>query len=97
MSNVETQIADIERELLALTGDQPPNPAQITTYRVSRTTAINFEEKSIIFEDGLMRYVQVYTPADMVYLKYEPPYLKVQAVTAGTTYTVVSLGAFHLA
>lgn len=96
MSSVEVEIADIERELLALTADQPPNPAQITTFSVTRTSVGANEVKTIVFDASAPRWIDVYTTADLVYLYADSGQLKVEAVNAGTTYTLVSLGSFSV-
>ena len=94
MSNIETELADIERELLALTGNQPPNPAQITTFAVSGISAAPFEEKTIVFEGGDTRWIQIYSDNAIIYPNGSD--LKVIIITNGIPYTVISLGEFTL-
>lgn len=99
MSSLEVEIADIERELLALSGNQTPNPAQIATFKVTRTTVATDEVKTIAFGDGVARFVQVYgiSGAAEPYVYYVGGDLKVMAEGApGVVYSVVSLGAFSL-
>ena len=99
MSSVEQELADIERELMALTGNQPPNPAQVITFRQTRTPTVNDEIKTIVFEGGITRFAQVFyedTSTNYVYLYYEGGNLKVLASQAGSPYTIVSLGAFNI-
>lgn len=94
MNDIAKELADIEIELLKLTGNQPPNPAQITTYVVAHTPGSNQEEKTIVFESGVKQYVEVYGSA-VIFL--DSGTLKVIGFTSGSTYRVISLGAFHLA
>lgn len=99
MSNVAEQVAQIERELLALTSNQPPNPAQITTFKVTHTTAVNAEVKTIVFDDGVPRFIQLFAIAanSVSYIFEDAGQLKVKEYgMAGSTYTLVSLGAFSL-
>lgn len=99
MSDLATEIADIERELLALTADQPPNPSQIVTYKVSRTTTVTDEVKTIVWDDGIPRFIQLFGIADsgVAYIYYDSGSLKVKAYGASPrTYTLVSIGAFSL-
>lgn len=96
MSDLASQIADIERELLALTANQPPNPAQITIFKKTYTSNVNFETKTIYFTDGNPRWINVYTSVWGVYLLYEVDQLKIRVVDAGTVFTIVSLGDFTI-
>lgn len=100
MSSLEVEIADIERELLALSGNQPPNPAQIKTYAVTRTSTVSNEVKTISFVDGSPRFTQVFASTlstSLVNIYLQSGQLKVIAYgSAGKQYTVTSLGEFSL-
>lgn len=100
MPSVARQIADIERELLALTSDQPLNPSQITTFKVTRTSAVSNEVKTLVFDDGIARFTKLFnigSAANAAYLYYDAGSLKVLAAgSPGAVYTLVSLGAFTL-
>lgn len=93
MSSVEVQIADIERELLALTGNQPVNPGQIVTYRQDGVSTLDAEEKTVVFDDGIPRFLQLYGDAILVFVSGD---IRVSIANAGTPYTLISLGAFNL-
>ena len=99
MRSVIDQISDIEKELLALTADQPPNPAQIGTFKVSRTTTVDDEIKTIVFNDGVSQFVQTYVVSGSANapIVVDGGALKVfVSGLAGITYVVVSLGEFSL-
>lgn len=99
MSSVEVQIADIERELLALTGNQPPNPRQIGTFRVDRTTTVNNEEKTIVFDDGVPKFVRAYLISGFAFVSILTDSGDLKVVVGGDApvdYAVVSVGAFSL-
>lgn len=99
MSSLEVEIANIQKELLALTGDQPPNPAQIVTFKVDRTTTVNSEVKTIVFDDGVPRFIQLFYLSDtsVSYIYQDAGQLKVKCYgLAGSQYSLVSLGSFSL-
>lgn len=99
MSSVEKQIAQIQKELMALTGNQPPNPSQIATFRVDRTTTVNEEIKTIVWDDGAPRFIQLFYLSDtsVSYIYKDGSDLKVKCFgNAGSQYVLVSLGAFSL-
>jgi methionine synthase I (cobalamin-dependent) len=96
MSSVIDQIADIERELLALTANQPPNPAQIATFRVDYTSVGADEIKTIVFDD-VPRFIQIYGLSNQAaYIYYSGGQLKAKIIIPSTN-TLISLGAFSLA
>lgn len=97
--NIALQVANMERELLALSADQPPNPNQITTFKVIRTTTSDDEIRTIAFEAGAPRFIQLFQEFGnaSAYIYLDGIQLKVRAQgLAGITYTLVSLGAFTL-
>lgn len=99
MSNLVAEIAYIEKELLKLTGNQPPNPRQIKTFIQDHSPATDLEEKAIVFEDGLAKFVQVYLVSGNASLSIVADGPNLRIVTVGTvpyTYRTVSIGAFHL-
>lgn len=97
MSNVAKEIAEIEKELLALTGDQPPNPADIVTCKVTRVTTVNDEIKTIVWADGVPKFVNIYVTAGSgnASILVSGADLKVYVSgNAPVTYVGVSLGEF---
>ena len=99
MSDVVKQVADIERELLALTANQPPNPADIVTYRVNRTTTVNDEIKTIVWTDGVPKYIQIYVTAGTGNAPILVSGADLKVFVSGNapiTYAAISLGEFSL-
>lgn len=99
MSNVVDQIAAIERELLALTANQPPNPYSIVTYKVTRTTTVDDEVKTIQWVDGIKRFISVYVTSGTANapILVDGSNLKIYvAGSSGITYEAISLGEFNL-
>ncbi len=98
MDSLDSQVADIERELLALTANQPPNIRQLSIFKVVRVALVDNEIKTIAFNDGLPRFTQAYSLSDTyAQILFESGVLKVRLNGyAGDTYAVVSLGAFDL-
>lgn len=97
MDSLEELIADIERELLALTGNQPPNPANIVTYKVTRTTTAVDEIKTIVWDDGIAGYIEIYVTSGSANapILVNSGLLKVFVSGAsGITYTGISLRGF---
>lgn len=92
MSDVVQEIARLEKELLALTGNQPPNPANLTTYRVDRTSTMDFEYRTVQFVSGTPSYLQLYGDALLLFISGD---IVVRADN-GVSYTVISLGDFNL-
>lgn len=98
MDNLIDELSHIEKELVALSGNQPPNPSQIGTYRIDRTTTVLNETKTVVFS-GLPQYIQVFntTPGSYVGIEYVGGNITINvAGSSGTTYSVVSLGDFSL-
>jgi hypothetical protein len=98
MDNLIDELSRIEKELVALSGNQPPNPSQIGTYRIDRTTTVLNETKTVVFS-GLPQYIQVFntTPGSYVGIEYVGGNITINvAGSSGTTYSVVSLGDFSL-
>ena len=98
MDSVDSQVADIERELLALTANQPPNPNQMPLYTQVGVTSSDPQVFDIVFDDGIIRLMKAFTtPGNYATLSY---YLGgMQIYVAGTppvTFTVVSLGKFSI-
>jgi hypothetical protein len=99
MDSVEKQIADIERELLALTGNQPPNPAQLQLYTVTSFTITDPQQIRIVFDDGIIRVTNAYvtTVGGIIHMSYHLGYLELYVGgTPPIDFTVVSLGSFSL-
>ncbi len=98
MDNLIDELSRIEKELVALSGNQPPNPSKIGTYRIDRTTTVLNETKTVVFS-GLPQYIQVFntTPGSYVGIEYVGGNITINvAGSSGTTYSVVSLGDFSL-
>lgn len=99
MSNVVDQIASMKNELLALTGNQPPNPADIVTFKVTRTTTVNDEIKTIVWADGVKKYIEIYLISGTASLPILVSGADLKVYVSGNspvTYTCISLGAFSL-
>lgn len=98
MSNVAKQIADIERELLALTGNQPPNPNQMPLYTVTASTSSDPQLFTIVFDDSIIRLTKAFAePGGQANIGFESGDLKVLVGgSVPTDFTVVSMGAFTL-
>lgn len=99
MSNIVNEIAAIEKELLALTGNQPPNPASIVTYKVTRTTTVDDEVKTIVWDDGVPRFVKVYVTDGTANAPIVVDGGDLKIFVAGAkpiTYVAISLGEFSL-
>jgi len=98
MDNLIDELSRIEKELVALSGNQPPNPSQIGTYRIDRTTTVLNETKTVVFS-GLPQFVQVYNrdPSSAISTEYVGGDLEINVYGAiGSSYSVVSLGEFSL-
>ena len=97
MDSLDSQVADIERELLALTGNQPPNPNQMPLYTVTGTTTADPEIYIVVFEDGIIRVLNAYVASGGVIVSY---YLgNLELYFSGATsidFQAVSLGKFSL-
>ncbi len=97
MSNVVEQIAEMEKELLALTGNQPPNPNQMPLYTVTGTTTADPEIYIVVFEDGIIRVLNAYVSTGSVIISYYLGNLELYFYTASPIdFQAVSLGKFSL-
>lgn len=98
MIDVSEQIAEIEKELLALTANQPPNANQMPLYTVTAVATVTPQIFTVVFDDGIIRLTKAFTsPGNYAYVTYIGGALKIS--TSGTppfNITVVSMGAFHL-
>ncbi len=99
MADLAKELADIERELLALTGNQPPNPSQMQIYTVTSSTVSNPQTIKIVFDDGIIRLTNAYaiTPGGLLNISFNLGNLELYiGGTAPISFVVVSLGSFHL-
>ena len=97
MSNVVEQIAEMEKELLALTGNQPPNPNQMPLYTVTGTTTADPEIYIVVFEDGIIRVLNAYVSTGSVIISYYLGNLEIYLYSASPIdFQAVSLGKFSL-
>lgn len=98
MSNVVEQIAEMQKELLALTANQPPNPNQMPIYTVSGSSTTDPQVKTIIFDDGVIRLTKAFAePGGYAYISYFGGNLELYvAGSVPVDYTVVSLGKFSI-
>jgi len=98
MADLAKELADIERELLALTGNQPPNPNQMPLYTVTGSTSTDPQVYTLVFTDGIIRLTKAFAPPGAYALmSYYLGNLQVYvAGTAPVNFTVVSLGEFSL-
>lgn len=98
MTDLAKQVADIERELLALTGNQPPNPNQMPIYTQVGITSIDPQVFNIVFDDGIIRLTKSFTsPGNYAMISYYLGNLQVYVQgTPPVTFTVVSLGKFSI-
>lgn len=100
MADLAKELADIERELLALTGNQPPNPAQLATKDVISVTATNPQVVKIVTPDGIPKFTRahVISPSNgKLTMSYVAPNLEIYLYDAAPiTFVVSSLGEFTL-
>ncbi len=98
MTDLIEEVADIERELLALTANQPPNPNQMPIYTQVGITSIDPQVFNIVFDDGIIRLTKSFTsPGNYATISYYLGNLQVYVSgTAPVTFTVVSLGKFSI-
>ncbi len=97
MDSLDSQVADIERELLALTANQPPNPNQMPLYTVTGTTSADPEIYIVVFEDGIIRVLNAYVSTGSVIISYYLGNLEIYLYSASPIdFQAVSLGKFSL-
>jgi hypothetical protein len=99
MIDVVERLAVIERELVALTGNQPPNPSQIGTFEYLITMVDTNQRYTIIF-DGTPKFFQLYSvtsnvrPSEIVFVD---PHFEIELFgDVGEQVKIVSLGAFNV-
>jgi hypothetical protein len=99
MTDLAKQVSTIETELLALTANQPPNPYDIVTYKVTRTTTVVDEIKTIVWDDGIAGFIEVYVTSGSANapILVDSGQLKIFVSGAsGITYVAISLRGFSL-
>jgi hypothetical protein len=98
MADLAFEIADIEKELLALTGNQPPNPNKMPIYTVSGVSASDPQVRTIVFDDGIIRLTKAFAePGGYAFISYVSGNLELYvAGVVPVDFTVVSLGKFTI-
>lgn len=98
MSSVDLQLSELERELLAISANQAPSPAQIVTFDKTINIPSGSSVHQAIFTQGIKLY-QAYSGSGRV--EWETSVSPGQVIftiyaDTATTFTVVSLSDFTL-
>lgn len=98
MSSVDEQIAELERELLAISSNQAPAPSQVVTFDNTINIPAGASQHQAIFTQGVKLY-QAYSGSGRVEWDTSVSGGQVVFTTyadTATTFTVVSLSDFTL-